>query len=337
MSKESVMSRILASVAVLPMLFLAACGCSPDPAAPPAAPEVKTVFVQIGTGGETGVYYPVGGAIATLVNDTTATSGLRAAHEPTKGSVYNINNVLSGGLQFGLAQSDRQYQAVKGEAEWAGKPQADLRFVCSLHPEVITVVADAAIADINGLKGKRVNIGDPGSGQRQNAIEMLQSLGIDPEKDIAAEGIKAAEAARVLQDGRIDAFFYTVGHPNGAISEVTAGTRKVRLLSITGGDALLARYPFYARVEIPAGTYPDAVDGDKAVSSIGMLTTLISSAAVPDETVYTVTKAIFTGLDRLRAAHPALRGLTAEGMLAGRSAPFHPGAERYLREAGLLK
>jgi uncharacterized protein len=332
------MHRFTVVVAFLPLLFLASCGCSPDPVAGAvvAAPP-KTIFVQFGTGGETGVYYPVGGAIAALVNETTQDTGLRAAHEPTKGSVYNINNVLSGGLQFGLAQSDRQYQAVKGEAEWKDKPQADLRFVCSLHPEVITVVAEASITSMDELKGRRVNIGDPGSGQRQNAIDLLQSLGIDPDKDIVPEGIKAAEAARVLQDGRIDAFFYTVGHPNGAISEVAAGTRKIRLLPVLGGDALLARYPFYARVEIPAGTYPDAVDGAKAVPSIGMLTTLVTSATVAEPTVYAVTRAIFTGLDRLRAAHPALRGLTAEAMLSGRTAPFHPGAERYLREAGLLK
>lgn len=331
------MHRILIGFAILSLGFLASCGCSPDPAAAPVAAPPKTVFVQFGTGGETGVYYPVGGAIAALVNETTQDSGLRAAHEPTKGSVYNINNVLSGGLQFGLAQSDRQFQAVKGEAEWTGKPQAELRFVCSLHPEVITVVAEASITSVAELKGRRVNIGDPGSGQRQNAIDLLQSLGLDPDKDIASEGIKAAEAARVLQDGRIDAFFYTVGHPNGAISEVTAGTRKVRLLPVLGGEGLLARYPFYARVEIPAGTYPDAVDGAKAVPSIGMLTTLVTSSAVAEPTVYAVTRTIFTGLQRLRAAHPALRGLNAEAMLGGRTAPFHPGAERYLREAGLLK
>lgn len=321
-------------LAALSLPLLAGCGCAPDAGAA-AAP--KTSFVQIGTGGETGVYYPVGGAIAALINAGTGAAGLRAAHEPTKGSVYNINNVIGGGLQFGLAQSDRQHQAAAGEAEWAGRPQAGLRFVCSLHPEVITIVADAAIADVAGLKGRRVNIGDPGSGQRQNAIEVLRSLGLDPERDIAAEGVKAAEAARVLQDGRIDAFFYTVGHPNGAISEVCAGSRKVRILPIAGGDDLLARYPFYARVSIPAGTYPDAVDGDRAVASIGMLTTVVTGAQVAEETVYQVTKAIFAGLDQLRAAHPALRGLEPAGMLAGRSAPFHPGAERYLREAGLLR
>lgn len=328
----AIRSAIIACAAV-GLSLLAGCGCAPDGAA--VAPP-KTTFVQIGTGGETGVYYPVGGAIAALVNAGTASTGLRAAHEPTKGSVYNINNVIGGGLQFGLAQSDRQHQAVAGEAEWAGRPQASLRFVCSLHPEVITIVADAAVAEVAALKGRRVNIGDPGSGQRQNAIEVLRSLGLDPERDIAAEGIKAAEAARVLQDGRIDAFFYTVGHPNGAISEVCSGVRKVRILPITGCDDLLAKHPFYGRVTIPAGTYPDAVDGDRPVPSIGMLTTLVTAAQVPEETVYQVAKAIFTGLDQLRAAHPALRGLDPAGMLAGRSAPFHPGAERYLREAGLL-
>jgi len=195
----------------------------------PTPAQAKVTFVTIGTGGITGVYYPTGGAIAKMVNKKRKEYGIRATVESTGGSVFNVNAVMSGDLEFGVVQSDRQYQAMKGLAEWkkAG-PQKDLRAVFSIHPESITLVAavDADIKDISDLKGKRVNIGNPGSGQRQNAIDALTAIGIDYKKDLQAEGIKAAESAGLLQDGRIDAFFYTVGHPNGSIKEATAGKRR---------------------------------------------------------------------------------------------------------------
>lgn len=309
-------------------LALVACGGEAGDGAAPS-------FVSIGTGGTTGVYYPVGGAVAQVVNAGSEQHGIKASHESTGGSVYNIKAVLAGDLEFGLAQSDRQYQAVQGLAEWEGQPQDALRAVCSFHPEVVTLVAEAGITDLAGLKGKRVNTGNPGSGQRQNAIEVLMAAGIDPETDIQAEGLKAAEAPRMLQDGRIDAFFYTVGHPAGAITETTTGSRPVRLLDITGVDSLLEQYPYYSVTTIPAGTYPQAVDGDQPTTSIGMLTTMVTSAAVPEDTVYHVTKAIFERLEQFRQLHPALRGLAVEDMVDGLSAPLHPGAKRYFDEAGI--
>ena len=293
----------------------------------------KRFFATIGTGGVTGVYYPVGGAIAKMINAQRSAYGIRASVESTGGSVYNINAVLSGDLEFGIAQSDRQYQAWHGEAEWKGRPQKNLRAVFSLHPEIITLVAaaDAQIQTLADLKGKRVNIGNPGSGHRGNALDVLQAAGLDPETDIKAESLKAAEAPRMLQDGRIDAFFYTVGHPNGAIQEATAGKRKVRLIPITHMDQLLSRKSYYAQASIPADTYPMATNTDQ-VESIGMLTTFVTSTAVPEDVVYAFTKEVFQNLEPFKKLHPALASLKAAGMREGLTAPLHPGAEKYFRE-----
>ena len=191
---------------------------APKEAAAPA--PAKTAFVTIGTGGITGVYYPTGGAIAKIVNLKRQDYGIRATVESTGGSVFNVNAVMAADLEFGIVQSDRQYQAWHGEAEWKDKgKQEDLRAVFTIHPEAITLVAadDAGINSIQDLKGKRVNIGNPGSGQRQNSIDALTAAGIDYEKDIKAESVVADEAPGLLQDGRIDAYFYTVGHPSGNI------------------------------------------------------------------------------------------------------------------------
>jgi TRAP transporter TAXI family solute receptor len=296
-------------------------------------------FATIGTGGVTGVYYPAGGAIARLVNKTSADHGVRVTVESTAGSVFNVNAVLAGDLEFGLVQSDRQYQAMKGLAEWKDKgPQAGLRSICRLHPEVVTLVAadEAGIATLADLKDKKVNIGNPGSGQRGNALDVLRTAGIDWEKDIRAEGLKAVESAKMLQDGRIDAFFYTVGHPSGSIKEATAGRRKVHFVPITGMEKLLEEFPYYSVAAVPAAEYPMSTSrGD--VSSIGVFCTLVTSEKVPEATVYTVTRALFENLEEFKTLHPALKVLTAEWMATGDSAPLHPGALKYFKEADLRK
>ncbi len=303
--------------------------------------QAKTQFVTIGTGGITGVYYPTGGAIAKMVNKKKKEYGIRATVESTGGSVFNVNAVMNGDLEFGIVQSDRQYQAWHGLAEWKDKgPQKDLRSVFSIHPESVTLVAavDSGIKTIKDLKGKKVNIGNPGSGQRQNAIDALTAVGIDYKKDLQAENVKASEAPGLLQDGRIDAFFYTVGHPSGAIKEATSGARKVRFVSITGPeiDKMLAKFPYYAKSVIPVEMYPGA-QNDKDVPTFGVKATLVTSAKVPDEIVYAITKEVFDNFDDFKKLHPAYSTLTKQSMLEGLSAPIHPGAMKYYREAGLMK
>ncbi len=302
----------------------------------PADVQAKTTFVTIGTGGITGVYYPTGGAIAKMVNAQRKIYGIRATVESTGGSVFNVNAVMSGDLEFGVVQSDRQYQAMKGMAEWEGKPQKDLRAVFSIHPESVTLCAtvDSGIRDIKDLKGKRVNIGNPGSGQRQNSIDALEASGIDWETDINAEQVKAAEAPGLLQDGRIDAFFYTVGHPSGAFKEATAGATKVRFVSISNVDSLIKKYPYYAKSFVPVDQYPGA-QNDKNVPTFGVKATFVSSANVSADVVYAITKEVFDNFEKFKKLHPAYAVLTKEGMLEGLSAPIHEGAMRYYKEVGL--
>ena len=300
--------------------------------------EAKTTFVTIGTGGITGVYYPTGGAIARMVNAKRKEYGIRATVESTGGSVFNINAIMSGDLEFGVAQSDRQYQAVQGIANWKDKgPQKDLRAVFSIHPETVDLIAavDANINSLADLKGKRVNIGNIGSGYRKNAIDALTANGLDFNKDFHAESLKAAEAPGLIQDGRIDAAFYTVGHPSGYYKEATSGVRKVKFVPIENVDGLLAKYPYYAKaVTRVVELYPGA-QNDADVPTFGVKDTFVTSAKVPDNVVYAIVKEVFDNFEAFKKLHPAYAGLTKQNMLEGLSAPFHPGALKYYKEVGL--
>jgi hypothetical protein len=302
------------------------------------AQAAKTTFVTIGTGGITGVYYPTGGAIAKMVNKKRKEYGIRATVESTGGSVFNINAIMSGDLEFGVAQSDRQYQAVMGIEDWKDKgPQKDLRAVFSIHPETVDLIAavDANINSLEDLKGKRVNIGNVGSGYRQNAIDALEANGINYETDFNAESLKAAEAPGLIQDGRLDAAFYTVGHPSGYYKEATAGKRQVKFVPITNIESLLAKYPYYAKAvtRVPE-LYPTAANTED-VPTFGVKATLVTSVKVPDEVVYAITKEVFDNFEDFKKLHPAYAGLTKESMLEGLSAPIHPGAMKYYKEVGL--
>ena len=300
--------------------------------------QAKTTFVTIGTGGITGVYYPTGGAIAKIVNKKRKEYGIRCTVESTGGSVFNINAIMAGDLEFGVAQSDRQYQAVKGIADWKDKgPQKDLRAVFSIHAETVDLIAavDANINSLADLKGKRVNIGNFGAGFRQNAIDALEANGLDYKKDFHAESLKAAEAPGLIQDGRIDAAFYTVGHPSGYYKEATAGTRKVKFVPIGNTDSLVAKYPYYAKAATLMKNYPGAANKEDAIPTFGVKATFVTSAKVPDKVVYAIVKEVFDNFQDFVKLHPAYAGLTKEAMLTGLSAPIHPGAMKYYKEVGL--
>jgi TRAP transporter TAXI family solute receptor len=296
-------------------------------------------YLTIGTGGVTGVYYPTGGAISKLVNENSDKYNLRMTVESTGGSVFNVNALMNGDLQMGVVQSDLQYQAFKGLGEWTGNPQAKLRAMFAIHPEAVTILsaADKNINSVADLKGKVVNIGAPGTGQRVNALDLFAAAGID-EKDVTIEGIKPAEAAGMLQDGRIDAYFYTVGHPNGSIKEAVAGARKVAFVPVDADlvAKLTADQPYYAPADIPVAQYP-GVTNTADVPTFGVKATICTSADVPDDVIYTVTKEVFENIEELRKLHPALAVLTRENMMQGLSAPLHPGAIKYFQEVGLIK
>lgn len=324
---------IIVCVSVLFVLSLFV-GLAPSTAA-------KTRFVTIGTGGVTGIYYPTGGAVGRIVNKKRKQYGIRITVESTGGSVFNVNAIMAGDLEFGIVQSDRQYQAWKGLKDWKDKgPQKDLRAICSFYPETVILMAgnDTGIKSFKDIKGKHVNIGNPGSGQRGNATDAMKACGIDWEKDMRAEGLVADEQAKALQDGRIDAFFYTVGNPNGSIKEATSGKRKVQFVPIEGPciDQFVDKRPFYAKAYIPIKFYPMAKNKEN-VNTFAVKATFCTSAKVPDDVVYAITKELFDNLEAFKKLHPAYGVLTKENMLEALSAPIHPGAMKYYKEVGLMK
>ncbi|MGM0768974.1 MAG: TAXI family TRAP transporter solute-binding subunit [Pseudomonadota bacterium] len=295
-------------------------------------------FVTIGTGGVTGVYYPAGGAICRLVNMDRKEHGIRCSVESTGGSVYNLNAIRDGELDLAVAQSDWQYHAYNGTSEFedAGKDEK-LRAVFSLHPEPFTVVASkgSGIKSFEDLEGKRVSIGNPGSGQRATAEVLMKEMGWDESKFSLAAEIKAAEQSQALCDGNIDAFFYTVGHPSGAIKEATTSCDSV--LVNVDNDAtkkLIDDNPYYRKAVIPGGMYRGS---DDDVTTFGVAATFVSSTDVPDDVVYAVVKAVFENFDSFKRLHPAFGNLDKEEMVTdANSAPLHPGAEKYFKEAGLI-
>lgn len=305
-----------------------------------SSPRRKLTFVTIGTGGVTGVYYPTGGAISRMVNKKAKKYKIKVTVESTAGSVYNVNAVLAGDLDFGVVQSDRQYQAYNGLAEWKmSGGREDLRSVFSIHPEAVTLIVSekSEIKSINDLRGKRVNLGNPGSGPLQNAKDAIEAFGIS-EDDVIAEYVKAVEAPGLLQDERIDAFFYTVEHPNGNIKEATSGRIPVAFIQIAGApvDKLLKKYPYYAPATIPVSLYP-SVKNKEDISTFGVKATFVTSTEVPEKIVYAITKEVFENLEDFKKLHPAYSNLTKVNMLQGLTAPIHPGAMKYYREVDLQR
>lgn len=323
------------SVVLMALAFALGCLVVAGPA------QAKVQYVTIGTGGVTGVYYPTGGAICKIVNKKRKQYGIRCTVESTGGSVFNVNAIMAGDLEFGVVQSDRQYQAWHGLAEWKDKgKQKKLRAVFTIHPETFFLVAsdESGIKSYKDLKGKAVAVGNPGSGQRQNFLDILAEYGMSYKDFSRAEGLKAAESAKMLQDGRVDAFIYTVGNPAGLIKEATAGRIPVRFIPVDQPQlaSLLKKFPYYVKAYIPINFYPKALN-KKDVLTFAVKATFVTSSDVPDKVVYAITKEIFENFEDFKKLHKAYSTLTKEKMLQGMSAPIHPGAMKYYKEAGLAK
>jgi TRAP transporter TAXI family solute receptor len=305
--------------------------------APPAQAAEQT-FVTIGTGGVTGVYYPTGGAICRLVNKSRKVHGIRCTVESTGGSVYNLNTIAAGELDMGVAQSDWQYHAYNGTSKFKKQgPNKDLRAVFSVHPEPFTVVArkDSGIKNFQDLKGKRVNIGNPGSGQRGTMQVVMGALGWTKADFKLASELKSAEQSSALCDNKIDAMVFTVGHPSGSIKEATTSCDSV-LVNVTGPeiDKLVKDNDYYRTATVPGGMYR----GNPAdTKTFGVGATFVSSAKVPANVIYIVVKAVFENFDEFKKLHPAFKVLVKEEMIKdGLSAPLHDGAVKYYKEAGLM-
>ncbi|MDE3765208.1 TAXI family TRAP transporter solute-binding subunit [Sinorhizobium meliloti] len=296
-------------------------------------------FVTIGTGGVTGVYYAAGGAICRLLNKDRKTHGIRCSVESTGGSAFNVNTIKEGELDFGMAQSDVQYNAMKGEESFKeGGAHADLRAVFSIHPEPFTVLAhpNAGVTKFEDFKGKRFNVGNPGSGTRASMERLLGAMGWTLADFSLASELKADEHGPALCDGKIDGFFYGVGHPSANIQDPTT-TCAAKLVPLTGEvvDKLVADNPYYAKATIPGGLYNN---NPEDTETFGVLATLVTSANVPEESVYALTKAVFENFDEFKSLHPAFANLEPAKMIKdGLSAPLHPGAEKYYKEKGWVK
>ena len=304
----------------------------------PGAAVAEQQFVSIGTGGVTGVYYPTGGAICRLVNKGKKDHGIRCSAESTGGSIYNINTIRAGELQFGVAQSDWQFHAYNGTSKFKDKGAfKKLRAVFSVHAEPVTIIAraDANIKNISDLKGKRVNIGNPGSGTRLTWEVIEKTLGWKRSDLALASSMKSAEQGAALCDGKIDAYFWLVGHPSAATQESIASCASHLVNASTPEiDKLIAEKPYYRTADIPAGMYNNKAD----IKTFGVGATFVTSADVPEKVVYTVVKAVFENLDKMKKLHPAFKHLKAEAMIKDSlSAPLHAGAMKYYKEKGWVK
>jgi TRAP transporter TAXI family solute receptor len=302
----------------------------------PALAQQK--FVTIGTGGVTGVYYAVGGAICRLLNKDRKAHGIRCSVESTGGSAFNVNTIQGGELDFGMSQSDVAFNAIKGEGQYKGKAFADLRSVYSVHPEPFTVLArkEANITKFEDFKGKRFNVGNPGSGTRSSMEQLLDAMGWKLSDFSLASELRADEHGPALCDNKIDGFFYAVGHPSANIQDPTT-TCGAQLIPLTGAavDKIVSQYPYYAKATIPGGMY---ASNAKPTETYGVLATLVTSAKVPDSSVYELVKATFENFDEFKKLHPAFANLDPAKMVKdGLSAPLHPGAAKYYKEKGWLK
>jgi TRAP transporter TAXI family solute receptor len=302
------------------------------------AATAQEKFITIGTGGQTGVYFVVGQSICRLVNRDSATTGLKCTAPSTGGSIANINAIKAGDMDMGVAQSDWQFHAYNGSSQFEGDKFDKERAVFSVHSEPFTVIAraDAGIESFDDLKGKRVNVGNPGSGQLATMEVVLAAKGWTMDDFALASELKPAEQAAALGDNKVDAIVYTVGHPNGSIQEAVS-TVDAKLVPVQGEaiDKLVAENPFYAYASIPGGMYKGT---DSDVKTFGVKATFVTSSDVDDDVVYEVVKAVFDNFDRFKKLHPAFENLKEEEMIKdGLSAPLHDGAVKYYKERGWME
>lgn len=302
------------------------------------AVQAEEKFVTIGTGGQTGVYYVAGQSICRFVNRGASEHGIKCNAPASGGGVANVNGLRSGEFNFGIMQSDHQFKALNGVAPFEAEgAMDDIRALFSLQSEVFTLLArrDAKIASLDDLKGKRVNVGNPGSGQRDTLDEIMRVKGWDKSVFALSAELKPAEQASALGDNNIDAMTYFVGHPNGAIQEATTTVDAV-LVPVSGAeiDQLLAEKSYYTKAEIPGGLYKG---NDASTASIGGKAVLSTTAQADPEVVYQLVKSVFDNLERFKRLHPAFADLKETDMIkAGLTAPLHDGAVRYYKERGWM-
>ncbi len=298
--------------------------------------EDKTVI--IGTGSRAGVYFQVGRAICRLVNRAVLENKIDCQAPATAGSIANLKAVRASELQLAVAQSDWQFHALNGTGSFASaKPDPDLRAVFSVHGEPFTLVVrrDAKIAHLRDVEGKRVNIGNPGSGQRGTMEVVMKAMGWTKSSFSLTNELPASQQSLALCHDQVEAMVYTVGHPNDSIAQAARLCDAV-IAEVSGSEIekLIAQRPYYAHTAVPGGLYPG---NPNDVKTFGVKATLVTSAKVDAQTIYDITKVVFENFGAFRAMHPAFAKLDPKTMIAdGLSAPLHEGALRYYKERGWL-
>lgn len=304
-----------------------------------STPATAVDFFTIGTGGVTGSYFPMGVIICQKVNAQIEQTGLYCSAESTGGSATNIENIKTRRVVFGFAQSDVVYQAYHGLKKFEGKPYRELRSVMAIYPEVLSLVVNknAGINQLQDIRGKRINVGNPGSGNEITALALFEEAGLTKGELALAGTLKAPECPEALKEQQIDGYFYMVGHPSANIN-IASQLTGIDLVPIAGEviDKMIRHYPYYIKATIPGDTYSGV---NRDVPSVGVKAVLVTSEEVSDEVVQLILKVVLDNFSELKAHHPLLAqdAVTKENLLVGLNAPLHPGAEKYYREVGLLK
>ncbi len=293
-------------------------------------------FITIGTGSVTGTYYPTGAAICKLVNKYKKETKIRCSVESTAGSVYNVNTVKNGELDFAIAQSDVIFKAVKASNKHKNTPTKKIKSIMAIYPELLTLVTrkDANIKRLLDIKDKRINLGNEGSGNEATAMVLLNHSNIK-KNDLKFAGVyEAAEMPEALKKNKIDGYFYMVGHPTANVKDA-ANSVDIRLIPLDGPvvDKLVKEHPYFTKEIIPKNTYRG---NEKAIKTFGVKAVLITSSEVSNKAVYTITRAILENFELFRKLHPTYSNITKKSLLEGLSAPLHKGARKYYKEAGLL-
>jgi len=302
-----------------------------------SVPVFATQFITIGTGGVTGTYYPTGGAICRMMNKNRKTTGIRCSVESTGGSVYNVNTINAGELDFGISQSDTAYQAYNGEGKFKDKTVKGLRSVLAIYPELLAFVVrkSSGIKSLADVKGKKLNIDIPGSGTRMTTDIVLDAVGIKKSDLALANELKSSEGPTMLKDNKIDGYFGVFGHPTANIKDASNSV-DIDLIPIDGEaiDKLVAKYSYYAKGVI-SGSFYKGVEHD--TPSIGVKAVLVTKDSIDEKVVYTLAKTILDNFDAFKKLHPAYKTITKESLLDGLAVPQHKGAIKAFKEAGLLK
>ena len=323
--KFASLKKMLAAGMVAVMAAVAFTGCGGGEGDKAAQKQ----FLNIGTGGTAGTYYPLGGAMAEILNK--AIPGMNASAQSTGASVANINMLKDGSVDLAIVQNDITYYAVNGTEMFKDKKVDGLQGVAILYPETCQAVTleSSGIKDLSQIKGKRVAVGAAGSGVEANARQIMEAYGVSYD-DIQVQYLSFSEAASALKDGNIDVAFLTAGYPTAAVQDI-ASQNKIRLLPVAAdkADALIAKYPFYTKTVIPAGTYAGFEEEVPAVSVMAML---VANEKVSEQLGYDIAKSLFTNLDRLQAAHAVGKQIAKEKAMTGMPLKMNAGAEKFFKE-----